>query len=110
MIAAFSPSFSNYNETLGTLRYAARAKLIKNKPRINEDPKDALIREYLQEIRRLKEALEKGGGAGVLQDVEKMNRMLEENRVLQLSRDELAEELRYKEEFPAEGGGSRCGK
>jgi len=44
MVAAFSPSFSNYNETLGTLRYAARAKMIKNKPKINEDPKDALIR------------------------------------------------------------------
>lgn len=29
----------NYEETLSTLRYASRAKFIKNKPRVNEDPK-----------------------------------------------------------------------
>jgi len=45
MIAAVSPSDFNFNETLGTLRYASRAKKIKNKPKINEDPKDALLRE-----------------------------------------------------------------
>ena len=27
------------HETLSTLRYASRAKFIKNKPKINEDPK-----------------------------------------------------------------------
>ena len=27
-------------------RYANRAKNIKNKPKINEDPKDAMLREY----------------------------------------------------------------
>ena len=46
-------------------RYANRAKNIKNKPHINEDPKDALLREYQEEITRLKMALEKrkkGGG------------------------------------------------
>ena len=37
-----------------TLRYANRAKNIKNKPRINEDPKDALLREYKEEIQKLK--------------------------------------------------------
>ncbi len=37
-----------------TLRYANRAKNIKNKPRINEDPKDALLREYQEEIQKLK--------------------------------------------------------
>ena len=34
----------NLDETLNTLRYANRAKNIKNKPKINEDPKDALLR------------------------------------------------------------------
>jgi hypothetical protein len=29
----------SYEETLSTLRYAARAKHIKNKPKVNEDPK-----------------------------------------------------------------------
>ena len=36
------------------LRYANRAKNIKNKPHINEDPKDALLREYQEEIKKLR--------------------------------------------------------
>lgn len=35
MIAAISPADFNYEETLTTLRYASRAKNIKNKPRVN---------------------------------------------------------------------------
>ncbi|MCP9266192.1 Osmotic avoidance abnormal protein 3 [Dirofilaria immitis] len=54
MLACISPSNDNYDETLSTLRYANRAKNIKNKPKINEDPKDALLREYQEEIQRLK--------------------------------------------------------
>jgi hypothetical protein len=44
MIATISPIDSSFEETLSTLRYASRAKFIKNKPKINEDPKDALLR------------------------------------------------------------------
>lgn len=51
MVAALSPSGYNYLETLSTLKYADRAKQIKCKPKINEDPKDTLLREYEQEIR-----------------------------------------------------------
>ena len=58
MIAAISPSDFNYDETLSTLRYASRAKSIKNKPRINEDPKDALLKQYEDEISRLKQLLQ----------------------------------------------------
>ena len=54
MVACISPADNNYDETLSTLRYANRAKNIKNKPRINEDPKDALLREYQEEIKKLK--------------------------------------------------------
>ncbi|KAF7466583.1 Hypothetical predicted protein [Marmota monax] len=57
MVACLSPADNNYDETLSTLRYANRAKSIKNKPRINEDPKDALLREYQEEIKRLKAIL-----------------------------------------------------
>lgn len=57
MIAAVSPADYNYDETLSTLRYASRAKNIKNKPVINEDPKDALLRQYEEEIHQLKEML-----------------------------------------------------
>lgn len=57
MIANIGPASYNYEETLTTLRYANRAKNIKNKPRVNEDPKDALLREFQQEISRLKAQL-----------------------------------------------------
>ncbi|XP_040570010.1 osmotic avoidance abnormal protein 3 isoform X2 [Lepeophtheirus salmonis] len=59
MVACLSPSDNNYDETLSTLRYANRAKNIKNKPIINEDPKDAMLREYQEEINKLKTLLEK---------------------------------------------------
>ena len=57
------PADYNYDETLSTLRYANRAKNIKNKPRINEDPKDAMLREF-QEIQRLRAQLAAQGGGG----------------------------------------------
>ena len=46
MIANIGPADYNTEETLSTLRYASRAKNIQNKPRINEDPKDTMIREF----------------------------------------------------------------
>lgn len=57
MVACLSPADNNYDETLSTLRYANRAKNIKNKPKINEDPKDALLRAYQEEIDKLKALL-----------------------------------------------------
>ena len=44
MIANIGPAQGNYDETLNTLRYANQAKNIRNKPKINEDPKDAKLR------------------------------------------------------------------
>nr|KAF6382349.1 kinesin family member 17 [Pipistrellus kuhlii] len=66
MVACLSPADNNYDETLSTLRYANRAKNIKNKPHINEDPKDALLREYQEEIKRLKAILAQQMGPGNL--------------------------------------------
>lgn len=62
MIANCSPADYNFDETLSTLRYASRAKFIKNKPIINEDPKDALLKEYASEIKKLKQMLSSQGG------------------------------------------------
>ncbi|KAM4692600.1 kinesin-like protein KIF3B [Rhinophrynus dorsalis] len=59
MVANIGPASYNVEETLTTLRYSNRAKNIKNKPRVNEDPKDALLREFQEEIARLKAQLEK---------------------------------------------------
>lgn len=68
MIAALSPADYNYEETLSTLRYANRAKNIRNKPKINEDPKDAMLREYADEINRLKAILQREGLTDFLKD------------------------------------------
>ena len=57
MVACLSPAENNYDETLSTLRYANRAKNIKNEPKNNEDPNDALLREYQEEIQKLKAML-----------------------------------------------------
>ncbi|KAJ3304161.1 Kinesin-like protein kif3b [Kappamyces sp. JEL0829] len=76
MVATMSPASYNYDETVSTLRYANRAKNIKNKPKVNEDPKDAMLREFQEEIKRLKQMLEEGGPVGengeIIQEVEEV--------------------------------------
>jgi hypothetical protein len=64
MVATIGPASYNYEETVNTLRYANRAKNIKNKPKINEDPKDAMLRQFQEEIDRLKNMLQSKGGGG----------------------------------------------
>ena len=54
MIATISPSEMNFEETLSTLRYADRAKNIKCKAIVNEDPRAKIIRELKEEIEKLK--------------------------------------------------------
>ena len=43
MIACISPADYNMEETLTTMRYADRARKIKNKPIVNRDPQAAEI-------------------------------------------------------------------
>ena len=59
MICAISPAWLNYEETLGTLRYADNAKKIQNKAVINESVQDRMIRELKEENGKLKEMLKK---------------------------------------------------
>merc|ERR1739841_501345 len=61
MCANCGPAGYNFEETISTLRYANRAKNIKNKPKINEDPKDAMLCEFQDEIKRLKNQLANQG-------------------------------------------------
>ena len=60
MIAAISPADINWEETLGTLRYADSAKRIKNHAVVNEDPNARMIRELKEELAQLRSKL--GGG------------------------------------------------
>ena len=85
MIANIGPSEFNYDETLSTLRYASQAKKIKNKPKINENPKDALIREYQQEVQRLKEMLEKGG-PGEVREVQKFVKITRQDKLMDVQK------------------------
>lgn len=59
-MANCGPADYNFDETIATLRYANRAKNIKNKAHINEDPKDALLRQFQEEIAALKAQLDDG--------------------------------------------------
>ncbi|VDP86357.1 unnamed protein product [Echinostoma caproni] len=61
MIANIAPSDYNYEESLSTLRYANRAKNIKNNAKINEDPKDAMLRQFQKELEQLRKQLEEDG-------------------------------------------------
>ncbi|XP_032522832.1 kinesin-like protein Klp68D isoform X1 [Danaus plexippus] len=76
MIANIGPASYNYDETITTLRYAHRAKAIKNKPVRNEDPKDAKLREYQAEIERLRTLIERRKAA----ERRKKNRPQRRNR------------------------------
>lgn len=101
MVACLSPADNNYDETLSTLRYANRAKNIKNKPKINEDPKDALLRQYQEEIQKLKAMLmgQLPIPAGGFSDIESIGApsVKSEN---QIAREELEyEKERIREEY-----------
>lgn len=61
MVATISPAFDAFAESLSTLKFANRAKNIKNVAKINEDvDHKALLRKYENEVKRLRAALEDG--------------------------------------------------
>ena len=62
IIACVSPSEGALGESLSTLKFAQRAKEIKNKAVINEDTYGN-VAQLQQEVRRLKAALQKGGSS-----------------------------------------------
>jgi kinesin family protein 4/21/27 len=66
MLACVSPADSNIEETLNTLRYADRARKIKNKPIVNIDPQAAEVTRLRSENQDLKaKLLQITGGAGL---------------------------------------------
>lgn len=54
MLATITPSSTNIEETLATLRYACQARSIINRACVNENPNDKLIRELRAEVGRLR--------------------------------------------------------
>ncbi|KAK2183775.1 hypothetical protein NP493_289g01021 [Ridgeia piscesae] len=59
MICCISPASSNFDETLNALKYANRAKNIKNKPIVNRDPQSIRFEEMQSEINALREELQR---------------------------------------------------
>jgi hypothetical protein len=89
MICALSPADVNFDETLSTLRYADRAKQIKNKVFKMENPTDALIAKLKAENARLMAMLEgkiplagngdgDGGDSGNKEEVTSLQQRLKE--------------------------------
>ncbi len=72
MIACVSPADSNYEETLSTLRYADRARKIKNKPIVNQDPKIAEIAALRAQIQQLQNS----NGNASFAEVEQLRQQL----------------------------------
>jgi len=64
MVACVSPADSNLEETISTLRYADRARKIKNKPIVNKDPKAAELSRLRSQVQQLQMRLLEGGGGG----------------------------------------------
>ncbi|UXI22915.1 hypothetical protein NH340_JMT08858 [Sarcoptes scabiei] len=58
LIACIGPARMNLDETVSTLRFASTTKNIKNKPIINEDSKDALLRRFEEQVKELRAQLE----------------------------------------------------
>nr|XP_040038997.1 kinesin family member 4 [Gasterosteus aculeatus aculeatus] len=98
MIACISPADSNMEETINTLRYADRARKIKNKPVVNVDPIAAEMKRLRQQVQELQVMLlhARGGVAPVLsgpESTEKVAKLLERNRALLDENNKLSREL-----------------
>uniref|UniRef100_A0AAR2M5V4 Kinesin motor domain-containing protein n=1 Tax=Pygocentrus nattereri TaxID=42514 RepID=A0AAR2M5V4_PYGNA len=98
MIACVSPADSNIEETINTLRYADRARKIKNKPVLNIDPQAAEMKRLKQQVQELQVMLlhARGGVAPVLsgsEPAENVSKILERNRSLQEENNKLSREL-----------------
>ncbi|TRY62448.1 hypothetical protein DNTS_035802 [Danionella cerebrum] len=98
MIACVSPADSNIEETINTLRYADRARKIKNKPVLNVDPRAAEMKRLKLQVQELQVMLlhARGGVAPVLTESEpgeNVSNILEHNRCLQDENNKLSREL-----------------
>ncbi|KAK1883194.1 Chromosome-associated kinesin KIF4 [Dissostichus eleginoides] len=98
MIACISPADSNMEETINTLRYADRARKIKNKPIVNIDPRAAEMNHLKQQLQELQVMLlhARGGVGPVLsgpESTEKVSKLVERNRSLQDDNNKLCREL-----------------
>jgi kinesin family protein 4/21/27 len=98
MIACVSPADSNLEETLNTLRYADRARKIKNKPVINIDPQTTELNHLRQQVQQLQVLLLQvhGGtlpGSINVESSENLQSLMEKNQALVEENEKLSRGL-----------------
>ncbi|XP_056429627.1 kinesin-like protein KIF21A isoform X8 [Hyla sarda] len=101
MIACVSPSDRDFMETLNTLKYANRARNIKNKVMVNQDRTSQQINALRNEITRLQmELMEYKTGKRIIDDegVEGINDMFHENAMLQTENNNLRMRIKAMQE------------
>ncbi|XP_049738776.1 kinesin-like protein KIF21A isoform X5 [Elephas maximus indicus] len=101
MIACVSPSDRDFMETLNTLKYANRARNIKNKVMVNQDRASQQITALRSEITRLQmELMEYKTGKRIIDEegVESINDMFHENAMLQTENNNLRVRIKAMQE------------
>ncbi|XP_040268316.1 kinesin-like protein KIF21A isoform X2 [Bufo bufo] len=101
MIACVSPSDRDFMETLNTLKYANRARNIKNKVMVNQDRTSQQINALRNEITRLQmELVEYKTGKRIIDEdgVESINDMFHENAMLQTENNNLRMRIKAMQE------------
>ncbi|XP_068918541.1 chromosome-associated kinesin KIF4A [Petaurus breviceps papuanus] len=98
MIACVSPADSNLEETVNTLRYADRARKIKNKPIINFDPQMAELNHLKQQVQQLQVLLLQTHGGPLpvsinVEPSENLQSLMEKNQSLNEENEKLSREL-----------------
>ncbi|XP_037745044.1 kinesin-like protein KIF21A isoform X11 [Chelonia mydas] len=101
MIACVSPSDRDFMETLNTLKYANRARNIKNKVMVNQDRASQQINGLRSEIARLQmELMEYKTGKRIIDEegMESINDMFHENAMLQTENNNLRVRIKAMQE------------
>ncbi|XP_041525951.1 chromosome-associated kinesin KIF4-like [Microtus oregoni] len=98
MIACVSPADSNLEETLNTLRYADRARKIKNKPIVNIDPQAAELNHLKQQVQQLQVLLLQAHGGTLpgsisVEPSENLQSLMEKNQSLVEENEKLSRGL-----------------
>ncbi|XP_052026123.1 chromosome-associated kinesin KIF4A isoform X2 [Apodemus sylvaticus] len=98
MIACVSPADSNLEETLNTLRYADRARKIKNKPIVNIDPQAAELNHLKQQVQQLQVLLLQAHGGTLpgninMEPSENIQSLMEKNQSLVEENEKLSRGL-----------------
>ncbi|XP_048815258.1 chromosome-associated kinesin KIF4A [Lagopus muta] len=99
MIACVSPADSNLEETLNTLRYADRARKIKNKPIVNVDPQAAELHHLKQQVQQLQVLLLQAHGGTLpvsinsMEPSENLQSLMEKNQSLKEENEKLSRGL-----------------